>query len=73
MVWQGKLPCQTTYPGAGLNVFRADLGATSILDIFTQAMFFNLVRKESAKKKQKPAATDDEKSLRPAASLKGKH
>ena len=58
---------------AGLNVFRPDLGDTTILDIFTQAMFFNLVRKESAKKKQKPAATDDEKSLRPAASLKGKH
>ena len=57
---------------AGLNVFRPDLGDTSIIDIVRQAMFFNLVRKENAKKKRKQDATDDEESVRPAASLNRK-
>ena len=59
---------------AGLNVFRPDLGDTSILDIFTQAMFFNLMHKENVKnkKKQKQESTDDEEAIRPAASLKNK-
>ncbi len=57
----------------GLNVFRPDLGNTSIVDIFRQAMFFNLVRKANAKKKRKQDATDDEESVRPAASLNRKH
>ena len=56
---------------AGLNVFRPDLGDTSTMDIFSQAMFFNLVHKENAKKKQKQDSTDDEESVRPAAKCKG--
>jgi hypothetical protein len=58
---------------AGLNVFRPDLGDTSILDIFTQTMFFNLVRKANAKNKKKQDVTDDEEAVRPAASLNRKH